>query len=112
MKISTSPSLRFISSALLIVSLIECSEQADLIADKDTDFCADLQRDDSIFLSKEMAPFANLMETKTGILVLEDGAGSMVTRAWFSEYAEETINIEYFIGVNEVISGTDSFSIG
>jgi putative cardiolipin synthase len=97
MKISTSPSLRFISSALLIVSLIACSEQTDLIADQDTDFCADLQRNDSIFLSKEMAPFANLMKTKTGILVLEDGAGSMVTRAWFSEYAEETINIQYFI---------------
>ena len=37
------------------------------------------------------------MEEKTGVHVLEDGAGSMVTRAWLTEYAEKTIDIQYFI---------------
>jgi phosphatidylserine/phosphatidylglycerophosphate/cardiolipin synthase-like enzyme len=37
------------------------------------------------------------MRTKTGVYVLEDGAGSMVARAWLSEYAEKTIDIQYFI---------------
>ncbi|WFO16115.1 phospholipase D family protein [Cellulophaga baltica 4] len=37
------------------------------------------------------------MATKTGVYVLEDGSGSMVARAWLSEYAEKTIDIQYFI---------------
>jgi phosphatidylserine/phosphatidylglycerophosphate/cardiolipin synthase-like enzyme len=37
------------------------------------------------------------METKTGVYVLEDDSGSMVARAWLSEYAEKTIDIQYFI---------------
>ena len=37
------------------------------------------------------------MAEKTGVHVLEDGAGSMVTRAWLTEYAEKTIDIQYFI---------------
>ncbi|KAG1654386.1 hypothetical protein GQR58_025026 [Nymphon striatum] len=37
------------------------------------------------------------MKTKTGVYVLEDGGGAMVTRAWLTEYAEETIDIQYFI---------------
>jgi len=37
------------------------------------------------------------MQTKTGVFVLEDGANAMITRAWLSEYAEESIDIQYFI---------------
>jgi phosphatidylserine/phosphatidylglycerophosphate/cardiolipin synthase-like enzyme len=37
------------------------------------------------------------LEEKTGVYVLEDGAGSMVARAWLTEYAEKTIDIQYFI---------------
>lgn len=39
----------------------------------------------------------DLMQTKTGVYVLEDGAGAMVTRAWLTEYAEKSIDIQYFI---------------
>lgn len=37
------------------------------------------------------------MQDKTGVYVLEDGSGSMVARAWLTEYAEKTIDIQYFI---------------
>ena len=37
------------------------------------------------------------MKNKTGVYVLEDGSGSMVARAWLTEYAEKTIDIQYFI---------------
>ena len=37
------------------------------------------------------------MQNSTGVYVLEDGGGSMVARAWLSEYAEKTIDIQYFI---------------
>ena len=48
-------------------------------------------------LSKELEPVSEQMKTKTGVYVLEDGDGSMVARAWLSEYAEKTIDIQYFI---------------
>lgn len=35
--------------------------------------------------------------TKTGVLVLEEGDISMIFRAWLSEAAQETIDIQYFI---------------
>lgn len=37
------------------------------------------------------------MKTQTGVYVLEDGGGAMITRAWLSEYAEKSIDIQYFI---------------
>ena len=62
-----------------------------------TDFCDSLRRPDSIDLSQIIAPFEPLMETKTGVFVLEEGGGSLITRAWLSEYAEHSIDIQYFI---------------
>jgi phosphatidylserine/phosphatidylglycerophosphate/cardiolipin synthase-like enzyme len=61
------------------------------------DFCVKIHRDNSISLATELAPVSQLMKDKTGVFVLEDGAGSLVVRAWLTEYAEETIDIQYFI---------------
>ncbi len=55
------------------------------------------QRDESTTLTKELESVAEHMATQTGVYVLEDGSGSMVARAWLSEYAEKTIDIQYFI---------------
>jgi len=62
-----------------------------------TDFCASIHRNDSISLSKALEDLQPKMATKTGVYVLEDGSGSMVARAWLTEYAEKTIDIQYFI---------------
>ena len=37
------------------------------------------------------------MATKTGVYVLEDGDGAMLARGWLSEFAERTIDVQYFI---------------
>ena len=74
-----------------------CSSGSLDIPEAGEDFCAGIHRNDSLSLSGELAPVAELMKTKTGVYVLEDGDGSMVTRAWLSEYAEKTIDIQYFI---------------
>ncbi|WP_271405877.1 phospholipase D family protein [Tenacibaculum soleae] len=62
-----------------------------------TDFCSSIHRNDSITLSNELNDFTELMQDKTGVYVLEDGSGSMIARAWLTEYAEKTIDIQYFI---------------
>lgn len=62
-----------------------------------TDFCESIQRNDSISLTKELKDISAQMQNKTGVYVLEDGSGSMIARAWLTEYAEKTIDIQYFI---------------
>ena len=84
----------FISSLILICS---CSTDSHKIIPVDTDFCKSIHRNDSVSLSAELADLTNRMKNQTGVYVLEDGAGSMVTRAWLTEYAEKTIDVQYFI---------------
>ena len=37
------------------------------------------------------------MEKKTGVYVLEKGIEALISRAWFTDYAEKSIDIQYFI---------------
>lgn len=61
------------------------------------DFCDSIHRNDSLSLSDVVADLDSLMVESTGTYVLEDGDGSMIARAWLTEYAEKTIDIQYFI---------------
>ena len=79
---------------LLLVSCTKKNKETPLPT---KDFCSNIHRNDSITLSKELEDFSKVMQTKTGVYVLEDGGGSLVTRAWLTEYAEKTIDIQYFI---------------
>ena len=80
---------------MILLFFTACKENE--IAIIETDFCSNIHRNDSVSLSQELEPYNDLMQTKTGVYVLEDGSGSMVARAWLSEYAEKTIDIQYFI---------------
>jgi phosphatidylserine/phosphatidylglycerophosphate/cardiolipin synthase-like enzyme len=80
---------------ITLLFLTSCSQSKKKTPKKD--FCARIHRSDSTTLSKELKAVAKLMRTKTGVYVLEDGSGSMVARAWLTEYAEKTIDIQYFI---------------
>jgi putative cardiolipin synthase len=82
---------------LTLILLVSCSGPDKLPLSGDTDFCSRIHRNDTISLSKELADFEDQMKTQTGVYVLEDGGGSLVTRAWLTEYAEKTIDIQYFI---------------
>jgi len=89
----------YLTSLLLatLASFTSCNQEQALIPAAETNFCERIHRNDSLSLSKELQDIENLMETKTGTYVLEDGSGSMIARAWLTEYAEKTINIQYFI---------------
>lgn len=88
-------SLIAISILLLIFYSCSTNEQEQVVVEED--FCAQIHRDNSISKAEQLADIESLMKEKTGVYVLEDGAGSMVTRAWLTEYAEKTIDIQYFI---------------
>ena len=82
-------------SIMMLMVLASCKNEPK--AAPETDFCATIHRDESTSLSKELEAVAEQMENQTGVYVLEDGSGSMVARAWLTEYAEQTIDIQYFI---------------
>jgi phosphatidylserine/phosphatidylglycerophosphate/cardiolipin synthase-like enzyme len=82
---------------LVLILLTSCSQKKDKTFSESIAFCSNIHKNDSITLSDELNDLKELMRTKTGVYVLEDGTGSMVARAWLSEYAEKTIDIQYFI---------------
>lgn len=62
-----------------------------------SDFCSSIHRNEGLCLSEQLADLQDSMKTRTGAYVLEDGGNSLITRAWLSEYAESSIDIQYFI---------------
>jgi len=75
-----------------------CKERINPLANAEaTDFCSSIHRDSTTSLSKALSGLEAEMLEQTGVYVLEDGNGAMVTRAWLSEYAEKSIDIQYFI---------------
>lgn len=80
---------------IIILLFSSCQENKNL--DETSDFCSKIHTNKSSSLTKELEDVAELMESKTGVYVLEDGSGSMVARAWLTEHAEKTIDIQYFI---------------
>ena len=82
---------------LLFVLFASCGDKKDTLPETGFDYCEKVYRNDSMSLTKELQDIEPQMRDKTGVYVLEDGAGAMVTRAWLTEYAEKTIDIQYFI---------------
>lgn len=67
------------------------------LPERTEDFCATIHRNEEISLNEEVQSIKDSLGTKSGVYVLEDGGGALVTRAWLSEYAEKSIDIQYFI---------------
>ncbi|RPD99921.1 phospholipase D family protein [Aureibaculum marinum] len=81
---------------IFLFALVSCQQKIENSINN-KNFCETIHRNDSISLSEELADFSQKMKTKTGVYVLEDGGGSLITRAWLTDYAEKTIDIQYFI---------------
>jgi putative cardiolipin synthase len=59
--------------------------------------CATVARNAAGGLAELLRPYDSLMARATGVYVLEDGDGAMIARAWLSDHAERTIDVQYFI---------------
>ena len=88
--------IKYLGFILLTLLITSCKEEK---TDTNTtaNYCENIKRDTSINLSSALEEIQPLMKDKTGVYVLEDGGTAMVTRAWLCEYAEKTIDIQYFI---------------
>ena len=82
---------------IALILLASCSQGKAEHPLDEIDFCDRIHDTNTTSLSNELKDVSELMQEKTGVYVLEDGGGSLVTRAWLSENAEQTIDIQYFI---------------
>ncbi|TYK66662.1 phospholipase D family protein [Colwellia echini] len=87
--------------ALLIplstILLSACSDPGFHITDSDQNYCAAINNKAPAELSKYLAPYKDNMEKSTGVYILEQGTEAILTRAWLSEQAQQTIDVQYFI---------------
>ena len=83
---------------LLLSSLLSvgCGQDEARPGRPDQDFCEAVHRD-SPKLSTALAPFSDRLASQTGVYVLEGGEDAMMARAWLSDAAEKTIDVQYFI---------------
>ena len=83
---------------LLLLFFVSCKkEKAQSHTEPSKDFCAKIHTSQSKSISEELNNFREYKEGKTGAYVLEDGSGSMLLRAWLTQHAEKTIDVQYFI---------------
>ncbi len=81
---------------LLTTILYSCSTESKKGVKENPDFCSLIHPDTIIGLLK-LDSLINYNDHKTGVYTLEEGDASMVARAWLSENAQKTIDIQYFI---------------
>ncbi len=79
---------------LLILSLAACKTETKT---QNTVLCSDVDYKAKGNLSSFLSKYTSEFNSKTGVQILEDGGGSLITRAWFCKEAEKTIDIQYFI---------------
>ncbi len=61
------------------------------------DYCTQLKKERPAPLSVQFAPIATRADSSTAVYTLEEGDASMIARAWLTESAERSIDIQYFI---------------
>lgn len=76
---------------------VACKKGEPTVPVQTQDFCSSIHRTNSVSLSQALESVSEKMENQTGVYVLEDGGFSLISRAWFTEHAEKTIDIQYFI---------------
>ncbi|MHA2938177.1 phospholipase D family protein [Vibrio sp. RC27] len=87
--------LTIITSVWLISA---CSPPTERIEQTTEDFCQEVTFDNNNSFAELLAPYSSQLENnQTGVYVLEQGTEAMFTRAWLTEHAQNTIDVQYFI---------------
>ncbi|KGJ91459.1 phospholipase D-like domain-containing protein [Colwellia psychrerythraea] len=82
---------------LLVFLLPACSEEEDHILEPEQDYCSASATSTPAALSEYLSPFEEKMRNSTGVYILEQGTEAMFSRAWLSEQAQKSIDVQYFI---------------
>lgn len=82
---------------IALLSLFSCAEQPSWQSLSSQGSCANIDVELTTSLTKQLASVADKMQMQTGVYVLEQGTEAMLSRAWLSQYAEQSIDVQYFI---------------
>lgn len=74
-----------------------CSLVEQRLQVSDQDFCVVNDEIIEKKLSTYLLPIKAKMEKQTGVYVLEEGIEAMLSRAWLTDHAEQSIDVQYFI---------------
>lgn len=88
--------MRYLCMSLFLI-LISCTSKEPRFPVITEDYCAEAPTHNFPPLSEQFDFSIDSNETKTGVYSLEEGDMSMLYRAWLTESAEKTIDIQYFI---------------
>ena len=80
---------------LLVIS--GCDSNSERFPSVTQDYCGNIISKPATTLTEQLAPITHKMKDKTGVYVLEQSTEALMTRAWLTEYAEQTIDVQYFI---------------
>jgi putative cardiolipin synthase len=89
--------MKRITLCICLVFMTSCSAKTPRLPEVVEDFCVSINAKKSLTLSEYLSPFHQQMQNNTGVYVLEQGTEAMLSRAWLSEHAQETIDVQYFI---------------
>ena len=82
---------------ILLLFLSACEKAEERVTVSKQNFCSAVSNKEAVSLSEFLIPFSKKMENSTGVYVLEQGTEAMMSRAWLSDHAEHTIDVQYFI---------------
>jgi cardiolipin synthase C len=82
---------------LIIFNSCKTKEKSELEKVDATDFCSKVHLSEEGGLAKYFEKYSSQMAKSTGAFVLEDGGNALITRAWCTEKADKSIDIQYFI---------------
>lgn len=88
-------SFQVITILLLTLSFLSCKEH-DVSAVQE-DFCSGIRKTTETDIATELRFMDTISPDMTGVYVLEEGDISMIARAWLTDHATSTIDIQYFI---------------
>lgn len=83
--------------SLLIFCVSAYASAAEHITEPVKNFCSAVEHQPQGALSEYLIPFEKSMQSSTGVYVLEQGTEAMLSRAWLSENAQQSIDVQYFI---------------
>jgi len=89
--------IKFILFVSSLVFFISCSSEEALSFFQPQTPCTETFMQDTATISKTYPNLQAKMDSSTGVYVLEEGKNAMLARAWLTDKASETIDIQYFI---------------
>lgn len=88
------PKFYQLSSCMLLLGSLTTLISTSSLANE---YCSDLPHREIEPLSVHMAKYEKQLKGKSGVYVLEQGTEAMMSRAWLTDRAEKSIDIQYFI---------------